>query len=338
MRTDGKPENQHYVPKMLLRPFSIGKKRKEKLYLYDKRLGKPLTSPTNIGKVAAERGFYEFEVGADRVASAEHIMHHVETLAEKPLDKLRSCENLSEMTSEEIAAINVFVTVQYMRGTNFRYNVLEMDNKLRDFVIGDSGDESRLDLVENWRPFAGENDVKMFSILFIQKSVPEFTQIISSKHLILQKTTTHFPFWISDNPVTLYNHNDFGPRGNLGLNSRGIQIYMPISPTICLSYLCPSILEEMKEGLSTVNQLRAHKLLSRASNGFRINTPDTEELNKNHSVLTEHIRTIESAGCFNCNEQNVEFLNSLQYQSAQRFIMSRISNFRLAERIQSGLP
>lgn len=67
--------------------------------------------------------------------------------------------------------------------------------------------------------------------------LPEFV----NKSLILYSTTEDHPFYISDNPVVLFNLNQAPRRSTLGLRTRGIQVYLPISSTLCLGFLCPSI-------------------------------------------------------------------------------------------------
>ena len=50
---------------------------------------------------------------------------------------------------------------------------------------------------------------------------------------------TSSPFWCSDSPVTLYNPIDAGPRGNLGLACKGIQLFLPLSPYLALAACDP---------------------------------------------------------------------------------------------------
>ena len=59
MRDDEKPENQHYVPKMLLRNFCIS--NTEQIYVYDK--WERRSFQTNIKNISCERDFNVAEQG-----------------------------------------------------------------------------------------------------------------------------------------------------------------------------------------------------------------------------------------------------------------------------------
>lgn len=75
-RSDGKPENQHYVPKMLLRNFSFdGRGEEPQVHVFDKREDGAFA--TGISNVAAKCGFYDLEhQGVE--ASLEPAMSDIE--------------------------------------------------------------------------------------------------------------------------------------------------------------------------------------------------------------------------------------------------------------------
>jgi hypothetical protein len=58
MRTDNKPEVQHYVPKFILRNFADDK---EQLHVFDKSTGRKFRP--NLKNIAGERNFYVVEDG-----------------------------------------------------------------------------------------------------------------------------------------------------------------------------------------------------------------------------------------------------------------------------------
>jgi Protein of unknown function (DUF4238) len=60
-------ENQHYVPRLLLKNFSVPLKR-DQLMAFDKQAEK--TFLANITKISSEKGFYDIEVG-DLIHSME---------------------------------------------------------------------------------------------------------------------------------------------------------------------------------------------------------------------------------------------------------------------------
>ena len=56
---------------------------------------------------------------------------------------------------------------------------------------------------------------------------------------ILLENQTNIPLWTSDHPINRFNPIDQSPFGNLGLKSRGIQIFFPLSPALGLSFCDP---------------------------------------------------------------------------------------------------
>ena len=80
---------------------------------------------------------------------------------------------------------------------------------------------------------------------------------ILEKSWILYGTTHQHPFYVCDNPVTLYNtvkQNEF--MGGEGLAVRGIEIYLPLSDTLCFGLLCPLIEAWLRNSLSAWNWLK----------------------------------------------------------------------------------
>jgi hypothetical protein len=62
-----------------------------------------------------------------------------------------------------------------------------------------------------------------------------------NKSWILHSTTEEHAFYISDNPVTRFNRNQHPFLSTRGLRVPGIQLHLPLSPTLCLGFLCPTI-------------------------------------------------------------------------------------------------
>ncbi len=59
--------------------------------------------------------------------------------------------------------------------------------------------------------------------------------------LSLFKNRTERPFWTSDHPVNRYNQIDARPHGNLGLQSKGITMYFPLTPKLSLCLCDPNV-------------------------------------------------------------------------------------------------
>ncbi len=94
-RNDGKAENQHYVPEMLLRNFArVGEGKEPQVFAFDKSTGRTFCAA--VGKVATERRFNDVVIDGDVVGSFEPALARVEAEAAAPLAKLLADEILAK--------------------------------------------------------------------------------------------------------------------------------------------------------------------------------------------------------------------------------------------------
>ena len=332
-RPNHHPKIQHYVPKMLLRNFGFGKKNNPKIHAFDKhegKFGRAFKHPTAIRNVAAESGFYDFEVG-DRTASIESTLAFLEYKTASAFKKLFEEKNLGALTDEDKAWISVFVASQHVRGRHFRESTIKLDEAISEKVRKTGGDPND---VKGWRPFKDENELKAFASMFLLKSSKEFSEAISGKAWVLLETSAQMPFWIGDNPVAMHNDEDFGPYGNIGLLVPGIQIYLPLSPTLTLGMWCPQmvqkIFDEIDEAKKTLNEIKMLRVMMPTVNQAeaKVSIAQCEAKLKYSEQLRKGIETSAPVPCV---KENVTFMNSLQVAWAYRFIMSDRGDFSLAE-------
>ena len=120
----------------------------------------------------------------------------------------------------------------------------------------------------------------------------------------------------------MYNHKPRPGRGNLGIALDWIEIQMPISKKLSLTFVCSRMINEMMEKLGRYKQLRS----------FRINLPvDTRE-------VEELEYAIESGNVRELRPENVEFHNSLQVIHSSRFIYSSKNDFSLVQDMLTTNP
>ena len=144
---------------------------------------------------------------------------------------------------------------------------------------------------------------------------------ILGKSWILYGTTHQCPFYVSDNPVTLYNTvNQHELMGGEGLAVPGIEIYLPLSDTLCLGLLCPSIEAWLRNSLSHMEEAR---------------TPRAERHIDN---LRSMVKALDGETVHMFDPQNVMHQNSLQVINAERQIFSRTQDFSLARGIIDAEP
>lgn len=68
----------------------------------------------------------------------------------------------------------------------------------------------------------------------------DFGPAFAAKDWVLMKTEAPHRYLIGDHPLVMHNSRYRGPRGSLGLNVEGIEIYFPLSPEFTLAMMCGS--------------------------------------------------------------------------------------------------
>jgi hypothetical protein len=141
------------------------------------------------------------------------------------------------------------------------------------------------------------------------------------KFWILYGTTHQYPFYVSDNPVTLYNSvNQSEFMGGAGLAVPGIEVYLPLSDTLCLGLLCPSIAAWLRTSLLLAELAR---------------TPDVE---RHIANLKSMVEALNGQTVHMFDPQNVMHQNSLQVINAERQVFSRTQDFSLARKVIEAEP
>jgi hypothetical protein len=277
-RTKGKTKKQHYVPQFLLRQFGHGKKLKEKLSVLDKRNASVFSAA--VRDAANENKFYEYHCEAGS-ADFEKLTEKLDTkVAPIVSDVLRS--RRLPRTGENFIWLSYLVAAQMLRTPTSRR---DMEN-VRELIIHQWGPEVAFEGDPRFIGEYGPQDSKISSIQMLRE-VPRFAKILQEKVWCLCKAPVDSPFIISDNPVTRHNMLDRWPRGNLGLENRGIEAYMPLSPRLSLQIMCPSIA------------------------GAVLLTPELTEV---------YGRALRDEEPVKMRPENVEFTNSLQVIWAERFV------------------
>ncbi len=331
-RNDEKKEIQHYVPRMLLRNFAHKQKSKqEKIHVFDKRDGRSFF--TGVGNIVAERSFYDIDFG-DRKASFEPSLSELEEHANGVIQNLLVNKNLADLKGEEKTWLGLFVACQMLRTKNFREMIKENTNQLFEKVKRMS--EKEVHEIKGLPSFKDEKELQNFATYFMIDNVEEFSSRLFSKDWVLLETKINDPFLLGDNPVTLHNSNKFGVFGNLGLALKGIQIHLPLAPTLTLAMWCPSIIEKMYEGQKTMLRQKQDLLVERAmnpnSNYFEID----EILKKVDEQIKKTAKTLsllETNRLLPSTSDNVLFYNSLQIQWADRYMLSFSKDFSLVKRM-----
>jgi hypothetical protein len=138
--------------------------------------------------------------------------------------------------------------------------------------------------------------------------------------------------------LVLDNDFDHG-RGSLGLESPGVTIYLPLSPTLCLAMTDPALIDELFAGARKVrtgfDELK-RKTPTRGSPSDWV--AFLEQMKKDQDRMDQHIRPFEEGSPSSYNAQIVMRVNSLQMLYAERWIVSSKPDFSLPIKMLADDP
>jgi hypothetical protein len=292
-------KKQHYVPKFLLENFCVN--NASQLYVYDKSADRIWQS--SVRDIASQNKYYDFEFEG-HPATLELSLSQMENRAAKIIKRVLSSESLKVLSIEDRAYLSYFIAVQHFRTPLLIQQVRNLDRLIAEKVEQGGG---KIEDIENYQPLKPE-DERLFHARMLCTEPKRMAHYIHEKSWCLLKTDHRNPFYISDTPVTLQNLRDTWPRGNLGVASDGIEIYLPFSRTITLGMHCPTTEDTMRHYLK-----RGKKLFRRS--------PELRILHGAALVDAEKtLKAFEGSRPLLCKPENVENLNSLQVKTAERFI------------------
>jgi len=281
-------KKHHYVPQSLLRGFAIP--GTEQVHVFDKKTDRVFRAA--VADVGAENR-YNTLVVEGRSVNAESVFDEHDTRLASLLKTLRESQDLSCLTEDDRVQVAYAVAVQRLRVRLVRTTLAAFPRQLRKVF-----DEAGADYSPDVAPDLDDNQIKAMSFRML-KDAERFVPAFLKKLWLLHTTTLDEPFWISDSPVVTVN---ILPWGDTGLESRGIEIAWPISSTLVLSFLCPS----MPAKLEGVSQKGA-----------------------------EYLR---SSPTIRSNPDGVLFYNSLQALQSSRYLYAATDEFRHARRILDENP
>lgn len=326
-------QNQHYVPKFLLRSF-LSDERKEQVLVFDKERSTSFT--TNIRGIMAERRFNEFVIDDAWLASFEPAISNIE---EQVLPVYREVvgNRALQHTEEERAYLAYFVAFQMVRTKSQRDRFTEMDTMIRDKFerMGMPAD----DLAEfDFDP----NHLKMRHADFMKTAMQEFTEIIARKDYLLVEAAPGRTFYIGDTPVALHNS---GPRdpfwGNIGLSVLGIEIYLPLTRDLLFAAWCPSIIGKHRNEIGDQRRQLSATLLSGVMSGAITRDHMRSELERINELTKpmDNLMTHADAGTpIVADDGMMDLFNSLQVSYATRHVISPDGNWDIARRFMRNNP
>jgi hypothetical protein len=244
---------QHYVPKFLLRRFGSGKK--DHVQVFDKHTGRKFSSAAR--RIAAQKALYDFEFKGSKV-TLEPGLSALETRAAKRIEAITRDRKLHVLDPVERGELSAFLAVQMVRtpalwemtrGTFERMEAWAREHGMRD---------------EWFKPpeelGTRENAEKAMIAKTIHNAPKDLGPSLAKKDWVLLQTDRQHPYLIGDHPLTMHNMVDRSPRGNLGLEVEGIEIYFPLSPQMGLALWCPSHRKLLADGIPAFRRSMTRRL------------------------------------------------------------------------------
>lgn len=188
-----------------------------------------------ISKVASAEYFYD-KIPNVSESSYEYDLAKIEKAVDPILSKLILAKKLNSISIKEKEDLAFFITVQYLRTKSGLGYYKSISDDLTDKLTPLFGEMPEFDHKELW-----------FDIL---SSAQDFSKAIFNKVWFLGECASKF--YTCDHPVVLQNSTVNDPlRYTLGLDSYGIEIYMPLTDSLILCMFCEKLLNHYKGNSSS---------------------------------------------------------------------------------------
>jgi hypothetical protein len=309
------PKIQHYVPKFILRNFT---ERKNQIWVFDKQNNRKFK--TNIKNVASESGFYDLEL-LDHKVTLETSIAKFESKCSGIIKNIVRNESLANVTDKDKLALSRFLALQLVRTMQYRNHLKSMTEEFAKTIREKGWNPKNL---EGFKELT--NEEAKFEHMRSVYQVNVFLPYFYNKVWVLQKTIRKHTFWISDNPISFQNMNDYRILGNIGLNVKGIEIYFPLTKNLSLGLWCPNLKEQIEKIYIE------YKFISQAS-------PEDKLKIMGDLLYCEQLKEgFDNGHVIPLKHESIINLNSLQVKYAARFIYSNNEDFSLAEIILRSHP
>jgi hypothetical protein len=215
-------ENQHWVPKFLIKYFVDKDGRVFCLDTHTDELTKP---PPKLA--ASEEGFNSFLIDGEAV-SFEDKLEKIETPAAPIIKRMVEGRTIAGLTPKDRQRIAEFMAAQSFRTKAF------------------------------YEGMAGKPDRQEFGRTFDQllESIFITAGEIARRHWALMVIASDEVFYLGDNPVVFQWTEKPGAGGSLGFDVEGVETFLPLSPKCALYMPCRATSVQILEGYETALELR----------------------------------------------------------------------------------
>jgi hypothetical protein len=291
-------ENQHWVPKFLIRNFADSDGRVFCLDIHIDQVTKP--PPKHA---ASEKGFNDFQV-AGQVLSFEDQLEKIETRAAPIIQRIVRERQLTALDPEDRRRIAEFVAAQSFRTKAF-YEGLSIKTDRNAFA-------------------------RRFSLLL--DGIVVVADEIAGRHWVLMVTHDDDAFYLGDNPAVLQRTENPCDGSNLGFDVAGVEAFLPLAPHCALYMPCRSTSQERIARYQAAIEL--HRVVRSAvlrgypggGDGLRMAQLVVVRLGPLYQALTTGV-------ALTADSEHVENLNYLQCLWAYAAVYANRRDFKFARRV-----
>jgi hypothetical protein len=291
-------ENQHWVPKFLIKNFAAGDGRVFCLDIHTDRVTK---APP--GQAASEKGFNDFQVEGEAV-SFEDRLEKIETRAAPVLKRVIKERQLTALSAEDRRRVAEFVAAQSFRTKAFYEGLsVKMDRNA----------------------FASK-----FSLLL--DGIEILAAEIAHRHWVLMVATGNDTFYLGDNPTVLQRTDNPRDSSNLGFDVAGVEAFLPLTPHCAIYLPCRTTSEERiaryNAALDLHRVVRSAVLRGQPGGGdeLRLAQLVISRLDPLYQALTTGVALTAEPG-------HIENLNYLQCSWAHSALYANRNDFTFARRV-----
>jgi hypothetical protein len=220
----------HYVPQFYLKNFQIPKGQ-NMIWCFDKVTSR--TFKVDIRKIGCGKDFYDED--------SEKYLSNLESQISPVCKKIVETRDLGKLNWTERVTMAKFVAIQDTRSQEGRIALQEVGEALIGRIVEVSPTLKQMinkGMVKGIRGIIRQKAAAMAKetqIGLLKQETELFAEMLLGLQWVLIENKTKMPLWASDNPVNKYNPIKALPYlGNLGYLCSGIEIFLPISPVLCL--------------------------------------------------------------------------------------------------------
>ena len=265
----GEKKNQHYVPKCYLENWEIPNKKKKNKNKKDReiqvcaynKIEQEVKAPINIRNIASENYYYDIEfskvlseenkqrflsqgIDVDKLDNEHYIENYLSESVEDEFNRIIKgrisrlgsmnaweIKNCYGFTEQEKALFSFHLSILTTRVNAVRNSLVETSELINKLLSENGASKETID------KYSLKNEDLPFvqgRMLLNNERLHEIATAYYSLTWVLLVNKTDHPLFTSDNPISRIAHiqNDLYPM--VGIMSRGIEIYFPLSPDLLL--------------------------------------------------------------------------------------------------------